>query len=247
MEFMHNFNSKQVSDRQSVLDLKTYDLVAVIGVGGIGNWVAFNLALTNSVRSMLIVDPDDIETSNLNRTIFRICDIGKKKVDAIHQLILERRIDLDIIKHADKFKIEHLTDILTNMGYIHSNVCVVDCRDEIFDDIHEIPSDIKIWKVGYDGLEITIDGNPRETKVWGNSRGYSATPSFICSSQFVANIVCNHIVMPNCYDTNLICIGGPDNKFNKTLTYNTGNLIPDMYKLTTTGNLYKEEASVCQE
>ncbi len=56
--------------------------VAVIGVGGMGSWVAFNLACCG-VGSLVLVDPDEVEASNLNRAIlFAESDVGRLKVGA---------------------------------------------------------------------------------------------------------------------------------------------------------------------
>ena len=248
MEFMHNYNKEAVSNRQHSLDLNTYDCVMVIGVGGIGNWAAFNLALTGKVEHLIIVDPDDIECSNLNRTAFRVCDVGAMKVWALKYLILERRPDQKITTFEDIFKIEQLSKMKIGDQYNPERVCIIDCRDDIFEDIHEIPNDIKLWKIGYDGLEITIDGDPRNTKVWGVSHGYTAVPSFVCSAQLAANIVVNHILMPDVYNPELDCIGGTGSKFNSTLTYHTGELIPDMYRLVsqTQQQTQLKETESCQ-
>jgi hypothetical protein len=220
---------ENVNNRQQSLALKYYDFVAVIGVGGIGSWVALNLALTGQVSNLCLIDPDIVEDTNLNRTPFRIADIGSYKVDALESLILERRLDANrLYTFKDKWPI----------CLERTPTCIIDCRDDLYDDY---PDYVKVYKVGYDGLEITIDGNPRETKVIGESNGYMVTPSFICSSQLAANLVVNHILMPsyiglyesenneyyndlptNSYDG--------DYKLNDVFTFNTANLMFDLYK-----------------
>jgi hypothetical protein len=243
MDFMHNYNNQNVSNRQSKIDLRYYSKIMVIGVGGIGNWAAFNMALTGRTEELILIDPDDIECSNLNRTMFRVCDIGKSKVHALKHLILERRPDIKVTCYEDIFKIEHINSMHT---VDRDSVCIIDCRDEIFEDIHEIPDNIKLWKIGYDGLEITVDGNPRNTKVWGEANGYEVTPSFVCSAQLAANIVVNHILMPDIYNTEQECIGGPGDKFNKSVTYHTGSMLLDMFNIESQRmNTQTEEAETC--
>jgi bacteriocin biosynthesis cyclodehydratase domain-containing protein len=55
--------------------------VVVLGVGGLGGWSAWSLACTG-VGSMLLVDGDRVELSNLNRqTLYTEADIGRPKVE----------------------------------------------------------------------------------------------------------------------------------------------------------------------
>jgi len=148
------FSGDHVSQRQHSLNLPKLDSVVVIGVGGIGSWVSFNLALSGCVKILILFDDDEIEVSNLNRTPFRIVDVGKLKVVALFELIMERRPDQDVKINPIKFDPSHLN--------YHPTV-IFDCRDDIYDDLSQY--DCKIWKLGYDGLEVTIDGNPKGRKV----------------------------------------------------------------------------------
>jgi len=64
--------------------------VVVLGCGGVGNIVAAYLA-TAGVGELVLVDPDDLELSNLTRQImYRERDIGEKKVDLLEEAIRER-------------------------------------------------------------------------------------------------------------------------------------------------------------
>jgi len=196
--FFFNFNSRDIASRQRSLNMKHWNIITVIGVGGIGSWVAFDLALSGRVDTLILFDPDIIETSNLNRTPFKISDVGKFKVDAMAALIYERRLDTALITFNEKFKFKvfkkTIEERLSSSSRIY-NSCVIDCRDDLYPDLEEISKVCKVWKLGYDGLEITIDGCPEKTKVWGQSHGYEVTPSFICPSQLAANLVTNHILL----------------------------------------------------
>jgi molybdopterin-synthase adenylyltransferase len=56
--------------------------VLLVGVGGLGSWVLYNL-LCIGIGKITILDGDVVETSNLNRSImYREKDIGKYKVEA---------------------------------------------------------------------------------------------------------------------------------------------------------------------
>ena len=195
--------SDSLYSRQSSLTLKMYHTVYVVGCGGIGNWVALDLALSGCVSNLVLIDPDEVEESNLNRTTFEYCDIGCFKVDALASQIMRKRPSQTVITVSDymtKTMVE--TIIRTRFGndnsYYRTNVCVVDCRDDIYDDVFEL--NCKLYKVGYDGVWITMDGNPRLTKVFGQRGGsYRVTPSYVCSSQLAAILVVNDMLYPTAY------------------------------------------------
>lgn len=187
-------------NRQSSLTLKKYHTCFVIGCGGIGNWVALDLALSGCIRDLILIDPDKIELSNLNRTIFDSTDIGCYKVDAIARHIALKRCD-QMVYTMPYYMTENLAKTIIekyfdgDSSYYRDDVCVVDCRDDIYDDCYCL--NCKLYKVGYDGAEITIDGNPRLTKVYGQRGGsYSVTPSYVCSSQLAAMLVVNDMLYP---------------------------------------------------
>ncbi|AWM95262.1 hypothetical protein DJ564_26460 [Pseudomonas sp. 31-12] len=67
--------------------------VLVIGCGGIGSLVAMQLAGAG-IEELILVDPDTIEASNLNRQfLWERNDIGRSKVEVL-KVVLERRYSL---------------------------------------------------------------------------------------------------------------------------------------------------------
>ena len=54
----------EIASRQNEVKTHQYNAAIIIGVGGIGSWVAMDLALSGRVGSIAIVDPDTIESSN---------------------------------------------------------------------------------------------------------------------------------------------------------------------------------------
>jgi len=165
-----------IYERQENLNLKIPKNAAIIGCGGIGSWLCINLALIG-VENIIIFDPDRVEYSNLNRTLFRIRDIGKYKTTALKQLIEERRINCNIIAINKRYSNEKL-----------ENCLIFDCTDGI-----NVPNAIKL---GYDGLNYTIISNTSNAKVWGGTEQvrYTSVPSFLGTPQFLANIITNAIV-----------------------------------------------------
>ncbi|MBF0098945.1 MAG: ThiF family adenylyltransferase [Magnetococcales bacterium] len=71
--------------------------VMVLGVGGAGSWVV-NLLARSGIGTLLISDPDRVELSNLNRSLFSSADVGKLKVDALANHL--RTIDSELIVHS---------------------------------------------------------------------------------------------------------------------------------------------------
>lgn len=249
----------QINNRQSTLPLKLYDNVIVLGVGGIGGWAALNSALTGRVKKLFLVDPDTVESTNLNRTPFRFCDINNYKVDAIKYLILERRnLTIDCYKCKTDEAVKNM--ILTkcamdtelnqriyslededDLKYIKYNSVIIDCRDDIYEDFYDFPA--KYYKVGYDGLSITIDGNPQNTPVWGHADNYSVTPSFVSPSQMAANIVINDIFVDknideinwNEYtDPEVSDVLDPIGRLNTCITLDITKLTSDFVQLSNT-------------
>lgn len=186
--------------RQSKLSLRHYNCVFVIGCGGVGNWVALDLALSGCVEDLYLVDPDIVEESNLNRTMFEYSDIKCNKVDCIATQIMKRRPNQRVFTICDYMTDDLVDNIIKTVfcndnSYYHHDICVLDCRDDIYEDVFKL--NCKLYKVGYDGVEISIDGNPRLTKVFGQRGGsYTVTPSYVCSSQLAAILVVNDLLYP---------------------------------------------------
>ena len=58
--------------------------VAVAGLGGLGSQVAVMLARCG-VGMLHLIDCDIVEPSNLNRQVYRMCHLGKRKIDALYE------------------------------------------------------------------------------------------------------------------------------------------------------------------
>lgn len=234
-----------IEDRQTTIPLHIYSRIVVLGVGGIGAWVALDLAMSGSVQHLYLVDPDIVEASNLNRTPFRICDIGNPKVDAMKFMILERRA-LEVTtymqktnkKLSEKIKEEFEIDYveIDEGDIMIDNCAVIDCRDDVFEDFYDFKC--KYYKIGYDGIEVTIDGNPRNTAVWGRANNYTVVPSFICPAQLAANLVVTDILIQ---DPGYLS-GSPSDtiknnnpfdircRFNGVVTFNTRQILEILYR-----------------
>ena len=101
----------EINNRQSKIIPDLSGAIAIVaGLGGIGSWVALDLALIG-VGSILIYDTDKIEPSNLNRTLFKESQIGQFKTDAVKELIAERRKDCLVLSFEEFFEAEMLNKL----------------------------------------------------------------------------------------------------------------------------------------
>lgn len=238
---IHNISN--LDNRQQDIDFDSkFFYSIIIGVGGIGSWVGLNLALSGRVENIVLIDPDIVEETNLNRTPYRIADINNYKVFALKYLILERRC-MDVYAYNEKSS-KILADNILNQimkdidaTYANDDIVIVDCRDDIFDDFYHIPC--KYIKLGYDGLQITMDGNPKNTPVWGQQNSYRYTPSFICPSQLAANLIVNDLLTNQIKNTddaykNYMC--DENGKLNDCFTIDTQFLMRELYLLSKKGD-----------
>lgn len=182
---------EQISNRQQNLKLNFYESVIIIGCGGIGSWAAINLALSGCTAVVHLIDDDTVELTNLNRTPFRLCDVGNYKVDALKYMVLERRADIIVNNYQSRTNPELKKKILDTIHDI-KDCAVIDCRDDALNDFYDL--DCPYYKVGYDGFSITFDNDPRKTPIWGRANGYRFTPSYICPAQMAACLVVNDLL-----------------------------------------------------
>lgn len=177
-----------IYDRQKSLELHIPSSIAVIGVGGIGSWVALDFALVG-VKKIIVVDHDIVEDTNLNRTPFTLNHINVKKVEAIAELIYERRNDCDVIP-IDK-KIEELNDM--EKSYFDDVELVVDCRD-VKKTLPDFLNGRRKVALGYDGFRVTIHYNPSYGTLWGQSVRYTVIPSFLIPPQVASALAVLSVV-----------------------------------------------------
>lgn len=62
--------------------------VHIIGVGATGSWIALTLAKMG-VQNIHLWDFDEVESHNLPNQCFRLKDVGRPKVDALAEVIME--------------------------------------------------------------------------------------------------------------------------------------------------------------
>lgn len=126
-----------------MLDLsKSYDffqpdkddsMIHIVGCGSVGSTVAENLARCG-VSRFTLWDFDDVEAHNIVNQMFRQQDIGRNKVDALKDIILEINPDANIKLKPNGWNGEMMS------GYIFLAVDSIDVRrkivEQMFDSIY---------------------------------------------------------------------------------------------------------------
>jgi len=143
------------------------------------------------IGTLVLVDPDMIEASNLNRTMFKLSDIGRKKTDAVRDLISERRQDIIIMDIADYFSPEMLDR--------YSADYIFDCTDNLNtrNKLKGVKFQAEYVKCGYDGYSATISINDFESGSWGEGGSYNVVPSFFGTPQVISALVITEMLI-NC-------------------------------------------------
>ncbi|MGB1293090.1 MAG: tRNA cyclic N6-threonylcarbamoyladenosine(37) synthase TcdA [Pseudoalteromonas sp.] len=98
----------------------------VIGIGGVGSWVAEAFA-RNGVGQITLIDLDDLCVTNINRQIHALTEtVGLSKVDVMRDRILQINPDCIVNTIEDFVTLENVQELLTN-----SYDYVVDAIDSV--------------------------------------------------------------------------------------------------------------------
>lgn len=104
----------------------------VVGVGGVGSWVAEALA-RSGVGCLTLVDLDHVAESNLNRQIHALEDtLGMAKVDAMAERIAAINPDCQVHRVDDFVTPDNLSALLGHLpASTRGPCCVVDAIDQL--------------------------------------------------------------------------------------------------------------------
>ena len=98
--------------------------ILVVGLGGVGSYVVESL-VRSGILNMVIVDPDTVDITNINRQLIALhSTIGKKKVDVIFSRIKDINPNCQVKKY-DIFLNRDNQDFLLEEKYDY----VIDCCD----------------------------------------------------------------------------------------------------------------------
>ncbi len=100
--------------------------VVVVGIGGVGSWVAEALARSGVAR-LTLIDLDVVAESNLNRQAHAtLANVGRNKIDAMRERILSFADDCDVRTVDDFANPENLSKIIANDATF-----IVDAIDQV--------------------------------------------------------------------------------------------------------------------
>lgn len=125
-DFPQRFGGTQRLYGVSETDILRQSHVCVVGIGGVGSWVAEALART-AVGQITLIDLDDICTTNTNRQLHALTStVGEAKVEVMASRIQQINPECIVNVIEDFVTPENVAEYLTlSMGY------VVDATDSV--------------------------------------------------------------------------------------------------------------------
>lgn len=100
--------------------------IMVVGIGGVGSWVAESLA-RSGVGHLMLVDLDDICVSNTNRQVHALSStVGQMKVDVMSQRLKDINPQLDVTHELSFFTAKNVDTLLEWRPHV-----LVDCTDDV--------------------------------------------------------------------------------------------------------------------
>ncbi|MDO8584875.1 MAG: ThiF family adenylyltransferase [bacterium] len=77
-----------LSGQHNLFNAMTARSVTIIGAGAVGGYVAVTLAKMG-VTKLTVIDDDYVESHNIPMSVYRPCDLGRPKVEALRDIVLE--------------------------------------------------------------------------------------------------------------------------------------------------------------
>jgi molybdopterin-synthase adenylyltransferase len=92
--------------------------VLIIGAGGLGSPIAFYLAAAG-VGTLGLIDPDNVELSNLQRQILHATtDLGKAKVESGKETLTQLNPDVEVITYALRLDSDNVAGLFAEYQFI---------------------------------------------------------------------------------------------------------------------------------
>jgi len=174
----------ELYDRQTTLYLDIPSEVTVVGLGGIGFWVATFAALSG-VSTLYLFDGDTLEESNRNRLPVCQSSINRPKVEVAADYIGSMRPDATVVPIK-----ERLEGQLLQIQMSISNT-FIDCTDSPKCQI-TLYNECKKWgkrfiRAGYDGTRVMVTSHVSGwIKGDSEEENYQVNPSWVVPAATVA-------------------------------------------------------------
>lgn len=179
--------------RQQDIGLKLPKCVAVVGVGGVGSWLAYFLALAG-VSQLILFDHDDVSDHNLNRLPLLPQHVGWNKAEAIAQMIRQHRPGIDITAFG-KFvpELVNKTDVAKLADWVVAGTDSLKSRQMVAKWAAE--KNVRYLEIAAEGEIGSVTGAPAE---WANPEeelpGYQSVPVWVGPCVMCAAVACAHIL-----------------------------------------------------
>lgn len=113
-DFENRFGGTRRLYGNDVVDMFNRSHICVIGIGGVGSWVAEALART-AVGSITLIDLDDICITNTNRQIHAVeGNVGRSKTEAMAERIRMINPNCQVKEIDDFITRENIPELITN-------------------------------------------------------------------------------------------------------------------------------------
>ncbi len=172
-----------IYERQNLIkDLKIPKVSSVVGLGGTGFWTALLLAMSG-VEELILVDSDMVEVSNLNRLPLEETFVGKKKTEALKDMITKVRKNLRLEIHD--MRIEKPIDCQILRGEVFC--CTDNLRSQQIICAYCKKNSLPYQRIGYDGTILNVSKSFPLSLKEETRDGYTVTPSWVIPAVFAAS------------------------------------------------------------
>lgn len=178
-----NLDQELYARQNRISGLEVHETATVVGCGGTGFWTALFLAMSG-VKNLILIDPDTIELSNLNRLPFGRRSIGSPKVNVLSQFIFNIRPTIRIETHTHKLL--EPEDCVIMRGTIYC--CTDNLKSQQLVCAYANKNCLLYQRIGYDGTFLNVSKSfplsfEEEPE---NAGGYTQTPSWVVPAALAA-------------------------------------------------------------
>jgi hypothetical protein len=178
--------------RQESLKLKLPKAVGIVGVGGVGSWLALYLALAG-VEQIWMWDHDEVSIHNLNRLPLTPDSIGKNKAEALAEELVRFRPDLLPVAIAAKFTPDVDMAHVTPLDYIIAGTDTLASRNMVAEWAKK--NNVRYMEIAAEGEIGTVTAAPAE---WATEEeanpGYASVPVWVGPCVMSAAVASSYIL-----------------------------------------------------
>lgn len=149
-EMLSALKKRQGAELQDGLSSAT---VAVCGLGGLGSNIAISLARAG-IGSLILIDFDRVDITNLHRQQYKASQIGRYKTDALTENLKEIAPYVEIQSHTVRVNESNAYDLLKDADIICEAFDNAECKSMITDIVLEkMPDKFLVAASGMAGMD----------------------------------------------------------------------------------------------